>query len=73
MDILIVVFVLIAAILLYFLPSLIANRRGHRNTGAIVVLNLFLGWTFLGWVLTLVWALTDNTDRTFAQKYRGAS
>jgi hypothetical protein len=65
----VVVLALIALVLLYFLPSLVANRRGHRNTGAIVVLNIFLGWTFLGWVLTLVWALTDNTDRTFVQKY----
>jgi hypothetical protein len=25
------------------------------------VLNLFLGWTFLGWVIAMVWAFTDNT------------
>ncbi len=43
---------------LYFLPSLIAKLRGHHSTGAIFVLNLLLGWTFLGWVGALVWSFT---------------
>ncbi len=49
-----------AAIVLgvYFLPTIVANRRQHRNTTAIFAFNLFLGWTFLGWVLAFVWALT---------------
>ena len=40
----------------YFLPSIIASRRGHRQAGAITVLNLLLGWTLLGWVIALVWS-----------------
>jgi len=48
---------------LYFLPSMIAVHRGHRNGMAIGVVNLFLGWTFLGWVVTLAWACTNNTTR----------
>lgn len=48
-------------ILLYLLPSIVAARRHHNNEGAIVALNLLLGWTFLGWVAALVWALSDNT------------
>jgi hypothetical protein len=28
---------------------------------AIFFLNLFLGWTFLGWVAAFVWACTSNT------------
>ena len=42
---------------LYCLPGLIAYRRRHPNLGGIVALNLLLGWTFLGWVVALVWAL----------------
>ncbi len=45
------------AILLYMTPSCIAARRGNRNTHAIVAFNVFLGWTFLGWVAALVWAV----------------
>ena len=42
---------------LYCLPGLIAYRRGHPKRVAIGALNLLLGWTFLGWVAALVWAL----------------
>jgi hypothetical protein len=42
---------------LYFLPSIIALARSKRDTAAIVVLNFFLGWTAIGWVIGLVWAL----------------
>ena len=45
-------------LLLYVLPACVAERRGHRQTTAIFVLNLLLGWTFVGWVVALVWALT---------------
>ena len=43
---------------LYFLPATIASARGHHNRLAIWVLNLFLGWTALGWIAALVWAFT---------------
>ena len=42
---------------LYFLPGLIAYFRSHDNTVAIMMLNLFLGWTLIGWVAALVWSL----------------
>src|SRR5690349_1909673 len=41
---------------LYFLPSIIAMVRCKRDTVSIVLLNLFLGWTLIGWVVALVWA-----------------
>lgn len=41
---------------LYFLPTMVGWSK--RNAGAIFVLNLLLGWTFIGWVVALVWALT---------------
>jgi Superinfection immunity protein len=47
----------------YFLPAIIAGGRKHNNAGAIFVLNLFLGWTFVGWVIALVWAFTNSSQR----------
>lgn len=45
-------------IALYFLPTIIASGRHlHERTG-IAMLNLFLGWTFFGWVIALIWAVT---------------
>jgi hypothetical protein len=43
--------------ILYFLPAIIAYARSKRDAGAILVLNVFLGWTAIGWVIALVWAL----------------
>lgn len=46
--------------LIYFLPGLIASRRNHNNMISIFLLNLFLGWTFLGWVTALIWSFSAN-------------
>lgn len=43
---------------LYFLPSFIASRRHHHQFGTILVLNIFLGWTFIGWVVCLAMSLS---------------
>lgn len=51
-------FVLPALIAVYFLPSLIASKRDHHQGGAIVMINLFLGWTLIGWVLALAMSMS---------------
>lgn len=43
-------------LLIYFLPS-IAGRK-HPHAAGIFVLNLFLGWTVIGWIVALIWAAT---------------
>lgn len=42
---------------IYFLPSYLAYKRNHKNLLAIAALNVLTGWTFVGWVISLVWAL----------------
>jgi len=49
---------------IYLAPTLVAAERGHPNAGAILALNLLLGWTVLGWIGALVWALTGSAART---------
>ncbi len=44
-------------VLIYFLPFIVAIARKHLDSTAIFVLNLFLGWTFIGWVIALIWAV----------------
>jgi len=46
--------------ILYFVPAIVAHSREHNNAAAITVTNLFLGWTFIGWVAALIWASTSN-------------
>lgn len=50
--------IVLVLVVVHFLPSIIAFRRGHHNRIAILVLNILLGWTFIGWVVALVWACT---------------
>jgi cation transport ATPase len=45
---------LAVAVTFYFVPSIVGLHK--NNAVAIFVLNFFLGWTFVGWVLALVWA-----------------
>ena len=44
--------------LLYFLPTIVAAGRGH-GIALILVLNLFFGWTVIGWFVLLLWALVS--------------
>jgi hypothetical protein len=45
-------------LLAYFLPALMAIARRHQSWFEIVSINLFLGWTVLGWIFALIWSLT---------------
>ena len=61
----VVLLVVIIGLALYFLPTIIAANRKKTNTVSIFVLNLFLGWSLVGWVVSLVWALAqDQVVRT---------
>lgn len=42
--------------IVYFFPAIVAYARHKKDATAILILNLFLGWTFIGWVISLVWA-----------------
>ena len=46
--------------ILYFLPSIIALAKSKRDLLAIFLLNFFLGWTMIGWVVALVWAAKSD-------------
>jgi len=49
-------------IVLYFLPTISAYERKKKNSSSILVVNLFLGWTIIGWIVALSWALAKDTD-----------
>ena len=54
--------VIVGIIILSFIPSFIAYKRNHIQKTAILLLNIFLGWTFIGWVVALIWATLKDKD-----------
>jgi len=45
-------------LMILFVPTIIGLMRLHHNVLPIFIVNLFLGWTILGWVLVLAWSLS---------------
>lgn len=45
---------------LYLLPGIVAVARKVPHQGSVIVINLFLGWTFIGWVVALAMACRTN-------------
>ena len=43
---------------LYFLPAIAA--KGTPRFAAIFIANLVFGWTILGWIIILIWALGES-------------
>lgn len=52
---------LIIYLCFYFAPAMIAFAREHENRVSILLLNIFLAWTGVGWVVALIWCFTRNT------------
>lgn len=48
-------------ILVYLVPTMVAQRYQHPKQPAILLLNVALGWTIVGWVIALIWALNANS------------
>src|SRR5579862_355858 len=67
MSIFIIVLLVIFALTLYFLPTIVANTRNHPNQMPIFIINLFLGWTFLIWVISLAWAFARINNESMTK------
>jgi len=48
-------FSLLFVVFLYFLPAILG--RDKSDATGIFLLNLFLGWTLIGWVAAFIWAI----------------
>jgi hypothetical protein len=67
MEVLIILLVLVACAA-YWAPTIVAASRHCENIASIAVLNGLLGWTLLGWAVSLAWAVKRSEgDRWEAQ------
>ncbi|HUJ92039.1 MAG TPA: superinfection immunity protein [Gaiellaceae bacterium] len=55
--------VLLVGVSLYFVPTIVGVIRKVPNVGSVVVINLFLGWTLIGWVVALAMAARSVPPR----------
>jgi len=55
--------VLLLAVIVYFLPAMIADRRKRHDLLIIALFNAVVGWTVLGWLLALFWSLQPNPPK----------
>jgi hypothetical protein len=53
---------LLVILIFYFIPAMVA--WGKRSFGSVMAINFFLGWTIVGWVVALAWALKDDPKPT---------
>lgn len=59
------------SLVVYFFPTIIAHDQNHPQFKSIFLVNLLLGWTFIGWVIALVWAYQKEykeSKKTFKYK-----
>ncbi|MFL9901990.1 superinfection immunity protein [Paraburkholderia fungorum] len=54
------------ALALYFLPSILADRRKRHDLLTLALFNACLGWTGFGWLLALYWSLQPNPPKNVA-------
>ena len=54
--------ILIPMFLVYFIPVLIVVLRRAKNTLGIVLVNVLAGWTFVGWLIALIWAIISPRE-----------
>jgi hypothetical protein len=57
------VFLVLSSLALWFLPGAIAMRRGMEYATACFLLTIFFGWTGIGWIACMIWAVTGETER----------
>lgn len=53
----------LAVVLVYLAPSIVAQRYQHPKQTIILMLNVALGWTIVGWIVALVWAVKGRPQQ----------
>ena len=56
---------ILPSLAVYFVPTIVAIVRHARNVLGIVLLNIFGGWTFVGWIIALVWSIRDERQANY--------
>ena len=58
--------VLLASVVVYFLPAIVADAREREDAFALTIFNVLFGWTVIGWIAAFVWARHRVSDKRLA-------
>ena len=58
---------------IYFLPTFVALGRGHRSWFFVLLIDLFFAWTFIGWLVALLWSFSQDTRANYRREQRLAA
>ena len=56
---------IILLVLLYLLPALLAYSLDSSQIKGILIVNITMGWTVIGWLVALVWAILSGNGGSF--------
>jgi hypothetical protein len=59
-EIVIILIISLISLVIYCIPIIIAVNRHVDNKTGIILLNIFGGWTVVGWIVALVWAVNNK-------------
>jgi len=62
-------FILAIVLGLYFLPGILATARHAKNAAPVWVIDIFLGWTLVGWVVALAMAFGETREEADRPRY----
>lgn len=68
LAVLMVFFVVLFWVALYMLPSIIALAKRNNRT-KVILFNIFLGWTIVMWIISLVWACKRSVPQAQNTQY----
>lgn len=54
--------IMLGAILVYFIPTIIAYARERKDASTVMLVNLLFGVTGVGWAVALIWALKHQEN-----------
>lgn len=65
-------FLLFNLLVVYLVPFIVGAGRAHPQLPLILALNITLGWTGVGWIAALVWALSGTESSREAPSAPGS-
>jgi hypothetical protein len=60
------ILMVLAIVLLYMLPTLIAFGRAYPRRQDVALVNILLGWTLIGWIAVFLWASLAHIEPEFS-------